>query len=88
MKILLSLLLLWCLVQSNRVQGKAFFSGSDVAQSLNSIVSGIGKQIPNLIPTPEELFQASRQVLVGLPEVAIAKTINNLCKSLEVQKFK
>ena len=74
-------------MQSNRVQGKAFLSGSNVAQSINSIVSGIGKQIPNLIPTPQELFHGSKQLLFGLPEVTIFKTINNLCKILKLDKI-
>lgn len=85
MKILLSFLLFLCLIQGNRVQGH--FSGLNVLQSLNNIVSGFIKQVPNLIPTPEEVFKASIQLLLGFPEMVIANIINTLCKNLEIKKF-
>lgn len=80
MKLLYFVTILWLLAQGDCVLGRSSFGGSDVLNSFTDIVKGVGKEIANIIPTPEELFKVSKQVLFGLPEVAVFKTINNLCK--------
>jgi hypothetical protein len=42
---------------------------------------GIVKKIPDLIPTPENLYQISKQTLIGLPFELLLSGIDKLCKS-------
>ncbi|XP_065364516.1 vitellogenin-1-like [Calliphora vicina] len=79
MKFLYSIVVLWFLIEGCSVQGRASFGASNVFSSFNTIVKGIGKEIPNVLLTPQELFKASKQVLFGLPETAVFKTINQVC---------
>lgn len=79
MKFLTAIVFLWYCTYQGSVESKAAFSGSDIFGSFTDIVKGVGKEIPNIIPTPEELFKASKQVLIGLPEVAVFKIVNKLC---------
>lgn len=82
MKLLYSLVLIGILSQNLKVQAGLI---SDIISSGGTIVEGLIKEFPNLIPTPEELFQLPIQVLVGLPETALVGAINQLCK-LKFQK--
>jgi hypothetical protein len=41
---------------------------------------GIAKKIPDLIPTPENLYQVSKQTLIGLPFELLISGIDKLCK--------
>ncbi|XP_023297505.2 vitellogenin-1-like [Lucilia cuprina] len=79
MKLFYTIFLLWSLIESHSVQGRASFGVSNYANSFSTIVKGLGREIPNVIPTPSELFRASKQVLFGLPETAVFRTVNNLC---------
>lgn len=80
MKLLYFLVILGVLAQNSNVQANPSFGRSNIVSSFNTIVKGLGKEAGNVIPTPEELFKASKQVLFGLPETAVFKTISNLCK--------
>jgi hypothetical protein len=42
--------------------------------------AGIAKKIPDLIPTPENLYQVSKQTLIGLPFELLLSGIDKLCK--------
>lgn len=78
MKLLFYFLIVFGILLVNlKVQGDII---TDVISSGGTIIEGLGKEIPNIIPTPEELFQLPLQGLIGLPEIAIAGTINQLCK--------
>ncbi|KAM7350119.1 vitellogenin-1-like [Cochliomyia hominivorax] len=79
MNLFYCLLLLALLVQQNDVLARASFGSSNLADSFNTIVKGLGKELSNIIPTPEELFKTSKQILFGLPETAVFKTINKIC---------
>lgn len=76
MKWFYSTVVLWFLAQSSNAQGGA----ADLFDSFGTIIEGLGEEIPKIIPTPQELFNASNQILIGLPERALAQTLNRLCK--------
>lgn len=59
----------------------------DVFNSSQTIIKGIGKEVINRIPTPNDLFHVSKQVLFGLPEVAVFQTIGQLCKLIFLVGF-
>lgn len=80
MKLFYIIILFGILFQSHNVVAQII---GDLISSAGTIVSGLGMQIGNLIPTADELANASIQFLVGLPEVAIFGALNRLCKFLE-----
>ncbi|XP_065364958.1 vitellogenin-1-like [Calliphora vicina] len=75
MKLLYSIIVFWFLAQCSNAQGET----SDLLDSFGTIIEGLGVEIPKIIPTPQELFNVSNQILIGLPERAIAQTLNRLC---------
>ncbi|XP_075156351.1 phospholipase A1-like isoform X2 [Haematobia irritans] len=54
-------------------------TGGDVINSAGNLITGIGAQLVKSIPTIDELFYTSVQVLFGLPELAVAKILNEAC---------
>ncbi|XP_037816441.1 vitellogenin-1-like [Lucilia sericata] len=79
MELLSATVFLWFVIHSSSVQGVASFGITNVVDSVNGIVQGIGKEITFLLLTPSELFKASKQILFGLPETAVFKTVHKLC---------
>lgn len=53
---------------------------SDVLGSVGDIVLGLGSELGNILPTTKELFSATKNILFGLPEVAVFKVVNQICK--------
>lgn len=56
--------------------------GLDILNSAGDIISGVASELLQYIPTVSELFSATKQILFGLPEQAVFKAINQLCKYL------
>lgn len=71
------------LLQHLKVQGDLI---TDLISSGGTIIEGLGQEIPNILPTPEELFHLPLQVIVGLPETVVLGTINQLCKFVALKK--
>lgn len=69
------------LIKDFKVQGRLV---TDLISSGGTIIEGLAQEIPNIIPTPEEFFQLSIQVLIGYPEIAIAGLINQICKLISL----
>lgn len=69
MKLLYSVALLGFLIQ-----GTAAIETSDL------VGSGVAQEIANVIPSPEDLFTASKEILFALPETSLSETITVLCK--------
>ncbi|KAM7350118.1 vitellogenin-1-like [Cochliomyia hominivorax] len=75
MKLFNSIVLLGLLIHGSNGQSQL----PDILNSAQTIIAGVGQEIPNIIPTPEELLKLPPQLLVGLPEVTILSSINQLC---------
>ncbi|KAM7350117.1 vitellogenin-1-like [Cochliomyia hominivorax] len=75
MKLLISLALLGVFMSESQVQGQLL----DILNSGQTIIQGLGQEIPNIIPTPEELANLPLQLLAGLPEVVALTIVNQLC---------
>lgn len=56
------------------------FSFTDVSKSLKDIATGVSKDISSYIPTPETIFESSKNLLVGYPFEAASTAINTICK--------
>lgn len=41
--------------------------------------TGIAKKVPDLIPTPDNLYSVSKQTLIGLPFELLLSGIDKLC---------
>lgn len=64
------------------VQPLGLSTFKDVVKSGADTGKGIAKKIPDLIPSPEALFQLTLDGLVGLPLQAFADAINQICKKI------
>ena len=49
-------------------------------ESARSVVTGLGNQVAQKALSPRSLFRGSKQLLFGLPELAVFRTIHELCK--------
>lgn len=54
----------------------------DVAKLAGNVAKGVVEKIPDLIPTPENLYNIGKQTLVGLPFELLIAGIDKLCKSI------
>lgn len=79
MRLIQSLLILLTLAY---VQPLGLSTFKDVIKSGSDTGKGIAKKIPDLIPSPQALFQLGLDGLVGLPLQAFADAINQICKNL------
>ncbi|XP_023297527.2 vitellogenin-1-like [Lucilia cuprina] len=74
------LLTMFCLIPFQLCQESRFlFNPAHLIDSARSVVTGIGSQVVQGIFSPRDLLRGSRQVLFGLPEVAVFRTIHELC---------
>ena len=53
---------------------------SDVGRLGFKAGTGIIKKVPDLIPTPENLYSISKQTLIGLPFELLLSGIDKLCE--------
>ncbi|KNC26389.1 hypothetical protein FF38_03314 [Lucilia cuprina] len=60
-------------------ESRFLFNPAHLIDSARSVVTGIGNQVVQGIFSPRDLLRGSRQVLFGLPEVAVFRTIHELC---------
>lgn len=63
-------------------------SREDVIELGTKTGVGIAKKIPDLIPSPENLYQISKQTLIGLPFELLLSGIDKLCKYNKEKKGK
>lgn len=54
--------------------------GKLLLKSLPGTIKVTADRVFNLVPKPETIFRVSKQALIGLPQEAIAYTINSMCK--------
>jgi hypothetical protein len=57
-----------------------FHVPADVLSLGEKVGIGIIEKIPDLIPTAENLYSVSKQVLIGLPFELLLSGIDKLCK--------
>lgn len=81
MKLLFLLLAPFCINLLNvTAQGRFLLNPVHLIDSARSAITGIGTQVAQRVLSPRELLRGSKQVLFGLPEVAVFRTIHELCK--------
>lgn len=56
------------------------FGVKDLGKSVIDTGIGIAKKVPDIIPTPDALFQAGKNVVAGYPFDIAFKIINTFCK--------
>lgn len=56
--------------------------GKDMLKAIPQTGIRIGSQVLNIVPTPEAVFQLSKEILIGLPQEIVAYAINKVCKYL------
>ncbi|XP_017484585.1 PREDICTED: vitellogenin-1-like [Rhagoletis zephyria] len=54
----------------------------DVGRGIGNVAEGVAKQVPNLIPTPDGIFEASKNVLGGYPFELVSSAINTICSKV------
>jgi len=57
-----------------------FAVSPDVLKLGASAGAGIAKKIPDLVPSPENLYMISKQTLIGLPFELLISGIDKLCE--------
>ena len=54
--------------------------------SAKNVATGVVKDIPNVIPTPNAIFDAGKQVLAGYPFEIVSSAINKICSAALTSK--
>lgn len=54
--------------------------GKDMLKAIPETGIRIGSQLLNFVPTPEAIFQLSKEVLIGLPQEIVAYAVNKVCE--------
>ena len=52
----------------------------DVVKLTGKVAKGIAEKIPELIPTPENLYNIGKQTLVGLPFELLLSGLDKICE--------
>ncbi|XP_011185137.1 vitellogenin-3 [Zeugodacus cucurbitae] len=73
-------LLFISLVVATHAQG-GLFNLPDVGKSLKDIATGVSKDITSYIPTPQGIFESSKNLVAGYPFEAVSSAINTICSS-------
>ncbi|XP_004535359.1 vitellogenin-1 [Ceratitis capitata] len=76
----IALILILCVVGA-RAQGGLLRGITDVGKSLSDITTGVAKDVGKLIPTPEGVFEAGKNVVAGYPFELISSAVNQICSS-------
>lgn len=56
------------------------FDLTDIAKSAGDVAKGIAEKIPDVIPSPEDIFQGGKNLIAGYPFQAVFSAINQFCK--------
>lgn len=56
----------------------------DIAQSAIGVVDGVIHTIPDVIPSPYDIFHLGKNVLVGYPFDVVATAVHTFCKYTNV----
>lgn len=56
------------------------FSVGDIGRSVSDTAKGVAAQIPKAIPTPDEFFQLSKNLLAGYPFDVAFRIVNTFCE--------
>lgn len=54
---------------------------ADFAKSITDVASGVMRSLPNVFPTPEDLFSASKNLVAGYPAEAVLNAVNLFCST-------
>uniref|UniRef100_A0A0A1WGY6 Vitellogenin-3 n=1 Tax=Zeugodacus cucurbitae TaxID=28588 RepID=A0A0A1WGY6_ZEUCU len=75
----ITLILIWLAVATHVQAG--LFSIPDLGKSLQNIATGVSKDITSYIPTPEGIFESSKNLVAGYPFEVTSSAINSICSS-------
>lgn len=53
---------------------------SDISKSVTDTTNGILSKLPDVIPSPDDLFQSTKNVIAGYPFDIMSRAINQFCK--------
>lgn len=80
MRIISTVLLAFVLTSTANGQLKDLFNrGKDTAVLVGDIAKGIVEKAPDYIPTPDDIFDFSKQTFAGLPFQAALSAFNKVC---------
>lgn len=78
------IILLFCLLHTSNVRT---FSLEDIKNKTEDVLKlgaktgeGLLKKVPDLIPTPENIYNVGKQTLIGLPFELLLSTIDKICE--------
>lgn len=54
----------------------------DISQSAVDTTKGVLEKIPDVIPSPEDIFQSAKNLIAGYPLDIAASAINTFCKCI------
>lgn len=54
---------------------------ADFAKSISDVASGMIRNLPNVFPSPVDLFSASKNIVAGYPAEAVLNAVNLFCSS-------
>lgn len=61
------------------------FSIKDLSSTALQAAKGIASTIPDIVPSPNDFFQLSKNVVAGYPFEIAASIINQFCKCTHIQ---
>lgn len=81
MKFLLTLITIFYIISHQGSHQERFlFKPAHFLNSAKSVATGIGSQVLQNVFSPRDLIRASMQLLFGQPELAVFRTLHELCK--------
>ena len=78
LKLILSVFIAFCVFSSTYCIPQ--FGLKNVFKSTVDVTTGLAKDVANKLPTPNGLFEASKQVIAGYPFEFVSSSINTICK--------
>lgn len=69
----------FCILSFSFQNGSSGFIGDAIQQGFHTAF-GVIKDIPNRIPTPSEVFEFGKNILIGLPMELTINVIHEFCK--------
>lgn len=60
--------------------GTRSFDLKDIGKSAGDVAKGIVDKLPDVIPSPEDIFQGGKNLIAGYPVQSIFSAINSFCE--------
>lgn len=75
-----------CIFSFSLQSGSCWFLGDAIRQGFHTTI-GFIKDLPNRIPTPNEVFEFGKNVLIGIPLELTINVVHEFCKYISLSVY-